>query len=183
MELFVDWLAVGHVDEFLSFVPAPDGKVRGGVTGRSPGVRVKGRAPGGQGSSGGSALSTQGFRMLLASPGACFKLFQEKQKWGHGRALLFKGVVGKHQGRVPQPSLPAPSPKAGHVIGLERGMENSRAGPSPKTQEPHCHRAPCPTSPHCPGLGRGCGQLRGCVTSVTGQGPALRRFNALLSLS
>lgn len=27
VELFVDWLAVGHVDEFLSFVPAPDGKV------------------------------------------------------------------------------------------------------------------------------------------------------------
>ncbi|XP_011361901.1 protein-arginine deiminase type-3 [Pteropus vampyrus] len=61
VELFVDWLAVGHVDEFLSFVPAPDGK---------------------------------GFRMLLASPGACFKLFQEKRKWGHGRALLFEGLVG-----------------------------------------------------------------------------------------
>ncbi|XP_011941536.1 PREDICTED: protein-arginine deiminase type-3 [Cercocebus atys] len=60
VELFVDWLAVGHVDEFLSFVPAPDGK---------------------------------GFRMLLASPGACFKLFQEKRKCGHGRALLFQGVV------------------------------------------------------------------------------------------
>ncbi|KAM5270276.1 protein-arginine deiminase type-3 isoform 2-T2 [Hipposideros larvatus] len=59
VELFVDWLAVGHVDEFLSFVPAPDGK---------------------------------GFRMLLASPGACVKLFQEKQKWGYGRALLFEGV-------------------------------------------------------------------------------------------
>ncbi|KAM7097615.1 protein-arginine deiminase type-3 [Molossus nigricans] len=64
VELFVDWLAVGHVDEFLSFVPAPDGK---------------------------------GFRMLLASPGACFKLFQEKRKWGHGRALLFEGVVGNEQ--------------------------------------------------------------------------------------
>ncbi|XP_006145494.1 protein-arginine deiminase type-3 [Tupaia chinensis] len=61
VELFVDWLAVGHVDEFLTFVPAPDRK---------------------------------GFRMLLASPGACFKLFQEKQKWGHGKALLFEGVVG-----------------------------------------------------------------------------------------
>ncbi|XP_060056869.1 protein-arginine deiminase type-3 isoform X3 [Erinaceus europaeus] len=61
VELFVDWLSVGHVDEFLSFVPAPDG---------------------------------QGFRLLLASPSACFKLFQEKQKWGHGRALLFQGLVG-----------------------------------------------------------------------------------------
>ncbi|XP_015341125.1 protein-arginine deiminase type-3 isoform X1 [Marmota marmota marmota] len=65
VELFVDWLAVGHVDEFLSFVPAPDGK---------------------------------GFRMLLASPGACFRLFQEKKKRGHGRALLFEGVIGN--GRV-----------------------------------------------------------------------------------
>ncbi|XP_054435592.1 protein-arginine deiminase type-3 [Pteronotus mesoamericanus] len=61
VELFVDWLAVGHVDEFLSFVPASDGK---------------------------------GFRMLLASPGTCFKLFQEKRKWGHGKALLFEGLVG-----------------------------------------------------------------------------------------
>ncbi|XP_043764877.1 protein-arginine deiminase type-3 isoform X2 [Cervus elaphus] len=64
VELFVDWLAVGHVDEFLSFVPAADGK---------------------------------GFRMLLASPSACFKLFQEKQKWGHGGTLLFQGVVGNQQ--------------------------------------------------------------------------------------
>ncbi|KAM9035847.1 protein-arginine deiminase type-3 [Sarcophilus harrisii] len=64
VELFVDWLAVGHVDEFLSFVPVPDDK---------------------------------GFRLLLASPGACFKLFQEKQKWGHGQALLFEGVVGSNQ--------------------------------------------------------------------------------------
>lgn len=32
VELFVDWLAVGHVDEFLSFVPAPDEKVRTVVT-------------------------------------------------------------------------------------------------------------------------------------------------------
>ena len=103
--------------------------------------------------------------MLLASPGACFKLFQEKRKWGHGRALLFKGVVGKHQGRVPQPSLPAPSPKAGHVIGLERRMENSRAGPSPKTQEPHCHRAPCP--PPAP-TARGWG---GDVASFVGASP------------
>ena len=37
----------------------------------------------------------QGFRLLLASPGACFRLFQEKQKWGHGRSLLFEGVIGE----------------------------------------------------------------------------------------
>lgn len=41
------------------------------------------------------ALHTQGFRLLLASPGACFRLFQEKQKWGHGRSLLFEGVIGE----------------------------------------------------------------------------------------
>ncbi|XP_004850446.1 protein-arginine deiminase type-3 [Heterocephalus glaber] len=67
VELFVDWLAVGHVDEFLSFVPAPDGK---------------------------------GFRMLLASPSDCFRLFQEKQKWGHGRALLFQGVISDRRVRT-----------------------------------------------------------------------------------
>lgn len=39
VELFVDWLAVGHVDEFLSFVPAPDGKVRTWVTCLSPASR------------------------------------------------------------------------------------------------------------------------------------------------
>lgn len=27
LELYSDWLAVGHIDEFLSFVPAPDRKV------------------------------------------------------------------------------------------------------------------------------------------------------------
>lgn len=41
------------------------------------------------------ALYTQGFRLLLASPAACFRLFQEKQKWGHGRSLLFEGVIGE----------------------------------------------------------------------------------------
>ncbi|XP_008589319.1 PREDICTED: protein-arginine deiminase type-4 [Galeopterus variegatus] len=59
VKLYSDWLYVGHVDEFLSFVPAPDRK---------------------------------GFRLLLASPRSCYKLFQEQQKEGHGEALLFKGV-------------------------------------------------------------------------------------------
>lgn len=27
IELFTDWLFVGHVDEFMTFVPAPDQKV------------------------------------------------------------------------------------------------------------------------------------------------------------
>lgn len=53
-----------------------------------------------------SALSTQGFRTLLASPSACFKLFQEKQKQGHGTALLFQGVIGGYQCCVPHHSFP-----------------------------------------------------------------------------
>ncbi|XP_072465150.1 protein-arginine deiminase type-4-like [Notamacropus eugenii] len=62
VKLFSDWLSVGHVDEFLSFVPAPDGK---------------------------------GFRLLLASPSACYKLFEEKQKEGHGEAKILEGVKSK----------------------------------------------------------------------------------------
>ncbi|XP_015268053.1 PREDICTED: protein-arginine deiminase type-1-like [Gekko japonicus] len=55
VELYSDWLSVGHVDEFLTFVPAPDRK---------------------------------GFRLLLASPFACYKLFKEKQSEGYGDVLL-----------------------------------------------------------------------------------------------
>ncbi|XP_058017445.1 protein-arginine deiminase type-1-like [Ahaetulla prasina] len=64
VELYSDWLTVGHVDEFLSFVPAPGKK---------------------------------GFRLLLASPLACLKLFEEKQREGYGKAALFEGLrrVGK----------------------------------------------------------------------------------------
>nr|XP_012618558.1 protein-arginine deiminase type-4 isoform X1 [Microcebus murinus] len=64
VKLYSDWLSVGHVDEFLSFVPAADGK---------------------------------GFRLLLASPRACYKLFQERQQEGHGNALLFEGLSKKKQ--------------------------------------------------------------------------------------
>uniref|UniRef100_A0A8C6ZCJ0 protein-arginine deiminase n=1 Tax=Nothoprocta perdicaria TaxID=30464 RepID=A0A8C6ZCJ0_NOTPE len=58
VELYSDWLSVGHVDEFVTFVPSAD---------------------------------TQGFRMLLASPAACYQLFREKQKEGWGEATMFKG--------------------------------------------------------------------------------------------
>ncbi|KAG7495069.1 protein-arginine deiminase type-2 isoform X1 [Solea senegalensis] len=57
--LYSDWLVVGHVDEFMTFVPAPDRK---------------------------------GFRLLLASPDAGFKLFRDLQKDGHGQAKLFDGL-------------------------------------------------------------------------------------------
>ncbi|XP_077007222.1 protein-arginine deiminase type-4 isoform X2 [Tamandua tetradactyla] len=64
VKLYSDWLFVGHVDEFLSFVPAPDRK---------------------------------GFRLLLASPRSCYKLFQQQQQEGHGEALLFEGIKRKKQ--------------------------------------------------------------------------------------
>ncbi|XP_039223796.1 protein-arginine deiminase type-1-like [Crotalus tigris] len=59
IELYTDWLAVGHVDEFLSFVPALDRK---------------------------------GFRLLLASPRACFKLLEEKKNEGHGEVKMPQGI-------------------------------------------------------------------------------------------
>ncbi|NWT15581.1 PADI1 deiminase, partial [Vireo altiloquus] len=58
LEVYSEWLTVGHVDEFLTFVPAFDRK---------------------------------GFRLLLASPNACFQLFREKQRQGHGEATQFIG--------------------------------------------------------------------------------------------
>ncbi|XP_013362861.1 PREDICTED: protein-arginine deiminase type-6 [Chinchilla lanigera] len=63
VELFSDWLMTGHVDEFMCFVPVED----------------KGE-------------DAKGFRLLLASPCACYKLFREKQEEGHGDATLFEGV-------------------------------------------------------------------------------------------
>ncbi|KAM4873380.1 protein-arginine deiminase type-1-like [Thomomys bottae] len=62
VELYSDWLSVGHVDEFLSFVPTSDRK---------------------------------GFRLLLASPSACLRLFQEKKEEGHGEAAQFEGLKHK----------------------------------------------------------------------------------------
>ncbi|XP_078498936.1 protein-arginine deiminase type-1-like isoform X3 [Lissotriton helveticus] len=59
VELYVDWLLVGHVDEFMTFVPAD---------------------------------SLKGFRLLLASPSACYRLFREKQQQGHGDAVMFQGL-------------------------------------------------------------------------------------------
>ncbi|XP_014325435.1 protein-arginine deiminase type-2 isoform X1 [Xiphophorus maculatus] len=57
--LFSDWLCVGHIDEFMTFVPAPDRK---------------------------------GFRLLLASPDAGYKLFRGLSNDGHGQAKMFDGV-------------------------------------------------------------------------------------------
>lgn len=35
----------------------------------------------------------QGFRLLLASPSACYKLFKEKQEEGYGEARMFEGRI------------------------------------------------------------------------------------------
>uniref|UniRef100_A0A8C6SD26 Peptidyl arginine deiminase, type II n=1 Tax=Neogobius melanostomus TaxID=47308 RepID=A0A8C6SD26_9GOBI len=58
--LFSDWLRVGHVDEFFTFVPAKDRK---------------------------------GFRLLLASPHAAYKLLHGLQETGHGQAKFFEGQL------------------------------------------------------------------------------------------
>ncbi|XP_010343836.1 inactive protein-arginine deiminase type-6 [Saimiri boliviensis] len=63
VELYSDWLMTGHVDEFMCFIPTDE---------KSEGKK--------------------GFQLLLASPSACYKLFQEKQKEGYGDAFLFDGV-------------------------------------------------------------------------------------------
>ncbi|XP_036008047.1 protein-arginine deiminase type-2 isoform X2 [Fundulus heteroclitus] len=67
--LFSDWLYVGHIDEFMTFVPAPDRK---------------------------------GFRLLLASPDAGYKIFRRLQEDGHGRAKMFDGVKDKEPVTVDQ---------------------------------------------------------------------------------
>ncbi|XP_078571531.1 protein-arginine deiminase type-2-like [Branchiostoma floridae x Branchiostoma japonicum] len=56
--LYSDWLEVGHVDEFVTFVPATNWK---------------------------------GFRMLLSSPDACYRLLERLRDGGYGEAALFQG--------------------------------------------------------------------------------------------
>uniref|UniRef100_A0A8C9D8J8 Protein-arginine deiminase n=1 Tax=Panthera leo TaxID=9689 RepID=A0A8C9D8J8_PANLE len=65
VELFSDWLMVGHVDEFMCFIPTQD---------KSEGEK--------------------GFRLLLASPSSCYRLFEEKQREGYGDVTLFEEVRG-----------------------------------------------------------------------------------------
>ncbi|KAM8927000.1 protein-arginine deiminase type-2-like [Pelodytes ibericus] len=62
IELFTDWLYVGHVDEFMTFVPTSDKK---------------------------------GFRLLLASPVTCLRVFREKKQEGHGDSTMFQGLETK----------------------------------------------------------------------------------------
>ncbi|KAM4651927.1 protein-arginine deiminase type-2 [Discoglossus pictus] len=62
IELYTDWLYVGHVDEFMTFIPTSDRK---------------------------------GFRLLLASPVNCFRIFREKKQEGNGDAAMFQGLETK----------------------------------------------------------------------------------------
>uniref|UniRef100_UPI0040387D2D inactive protein-arginine deiminase type-6 n=1 Tax=Callospermophilus lateralis TaxID=76772 RepID=UPI0040387D2D len=62
VELFSDWLMTGHVDEFMGFVPID------------------------------TMSGKKGFRLLMASPSSCYKLFQEKQEEGYGEATLFEDL-------------------------------------------------------------------------------------------
>jgi protein-arginine deiminase len=62
VELYSDWLAVGHVDEFMSFVPAPT-----------------------------DAQGGRGFRLLLASPAFAWRLLTETQQAGHGNLPWLTG--------------------------------------------------------------------------------------------
>lgn len=41
--------------------------------------------------------------MLMASTSACYKLFREKQKEGHGEAIMFKGECPRGPGSEPGP--------------------------------------------------------------------------------
>ncbi|XP_068393840.1 protein-arginine deiminase type-6 [Eschrichtius robustus] len=63
VELFSDWLMIGHAYEFMCFIPAQ--------------YKVEDK---------------KDFRLLLASPSSCYKLFKEKQKEGYGDAHLFEGI-------------------------------------------------------------------------------------------
>lgn len=89
VELFSDWLMTGHVDQFMCFVPIDErnDEQKVGVRGRrgcvcweTPGTRTD------------SGLLFQAFRLLLASPSACFELFEQKEKEGYGDVTLFEDI-------------------------------------------------------------------------------------------
>lgn len=85
------------------------------------------------------AVFPQRFRMLLASPAACYRLFREKQKEGQGEATMFKGkgtalsgTAGATRGHFPAgcPSagcLPATPSLLRPYFGKASGMGGIRA--------------------------------------------------------
>ena len=60
VEIFTDWLKVGHVDEIIAFVPDT------------------------------SFASKKGFKILIASPQAAYALLQRLNASGHGQTLILK---------------------------------------------------------------------------------------------
>ncbi|NWQ70019.1 PADI1 deiminase, partial [Neopipo cinnamomea] len=99
LEVYSEWLSVGHVDEFLTFVPAFDRK---------------------------------GFRLLLASPNACYKLFQEKQRQGHGEATQFIGLKGSERRSIDEiladESLKSDNRHVQHCIDWNRNLLKQELG-------------------------------------------------------
>lgn len=109
VRLFSDWLFVGHIDEFLSFVPAPDRQVRSpsswvfkpALLLCGDGKATEGAIPPPRNPMWGaepptdSSVSQQGFRLLMSSPRACYQLLQEQQSQGHGEVPLFEGIPSK----------------------------------------------------------------------------------------
>ncbi|XP_024915627.1 protein-arginine deiminase type-2 isoform X2 [Cynoglossus semilaevis] len=97
--LFSDWLVVGHVDEFMTFVPAPDRKPITYTNNPSPtGICVMMLGLGEYTiENGPSNFCWQGFRLLLASPDAGYKLFRGLKNDGHGQAKLFEGLEQETQ--------------------------------------------------------------------------------------
>ncbi|KAM5248692.1 protein-arginine deiminase type-1 [Ctenodactylus gundi] len=93
VELYSEWLRVGHVDEFLSFVPTSDPK---------------------------------GFRLLLASPSACLKLFREKKQQGHGKAAQFDGEHRRprHSATPQGPLLPSDQQPENRCLGDGRSLHS-----------------------------------------------------------
>ncbi|MGH0133744.1 UNVERIFIED_CONTAM: hypothetical protein FKN15_005259 [Acipenser sinensis] len=107
--VFSDWLSVGHVDEFMTFVPAPNRKGfrlllaspdAGYEFFRGLQKKGHGKAKMFEGTFRKQPIEMHlagwdvniGFRLLLASPDAGYEFFRGLQKKGHGKAKMFEGL-------------------------------------------------------------------------------------------
>lgn len=70
----------------------------------------------------------QKFRMLMASTSACYKLFREKQKEGHGEAIMFKGECPRGPGSEPGPQ--GACGRTGPVSALSRTPSSTSGRPA-----------------------------------------------------
>lgn len=99
VKLYSDWLFVGHVDEFLSFVPGPK----------------------------------KGFRLLLASPRACYALLEEQLSGGATGRLHSLKASGKKKAESKGHPVRQETERPGFIRGemhrLEPGGAEAGAGP------------------------------------------------------